>query len=1211
MIPPDIHTTLSIQKGGKDELHIIRPKLTYTGLAFNTYDLTLNIQLPPEPDMGIVCVNRSIQINLSGNKSILEYGDIKPTCEINTFPNLPPGLGVYPFSNSRIYELEYYWPGDRNMFSATGIHRPQTISTDLWEFNFFLTQPADDVITDTGIKTLESKSLLTTNPMISNFINTVKQQEATLLDRGNIETVLGLIPDGFIQITIKNLKVNPNVLDIKAKMLTLDIKLSNDNNAASARMANSVDGNAAMLYFLKNTEKYNEMISDTTIGTTLNIKNPITSQTDILTKFGRMVGKTKALYQQLYMYFFMGINYDTISNYKTYFSTEIPKLCTMEPEPKLKQAADKSYIDYSEIFDHSRIDMFIYLFTKIMNMLIDQDITTISMNAITTLFEKEIELNAEYTNVINLPTVSLPTELGGGSLNSIHNSQEGGGDDFDHLACAKMVPMQISKLGKSPNDMVVTVSKMNINVINKGALTESTKSDSSPPPPPDISSAPVQVQISVGDAIRFVKDGEVVYGIICGFKSGKKKYLNGKIESNTNIEDYWESAKTFTGTDGIANLDALDINEVVSIVNLRGIIYVQYEYDNDIGYGYCPDKARESTGKIIFDCNNDKEELSMLPNGYNPSAASVAQKTAGAIFNTFKLGKSTPFGIGSYSDIRYSLRSYMTLDKVTPPKNFTEFVKELKIIRQPGVNSKYIQQLGGLINKHSLNDDCGRYGMKIADIASSQTAANFLNKVNATTRNYAEAMRGVFDMKKNNNFIVKNLLQINLTPQELKDTIYGADADQSNLALRIPKLIYGLMLRSPDYVTSMKLIFSALSDISDEDIQGKISGIKGAVTVDRTNLSVYSTRGSLGGGAASGAIKQLIDALIDVIKKQRLLRPDIIDNLSSACESAETAYNVHEDSNSFKAELGKSLTPPPRPSRTGVANLSSSSAATTGSSGSASSGSASSGSASSSLSTSFNNLASRFMGTSGEAGNISSMGSSSCGDAKVMCDENGIIQVQINLQDLLNNCFSSNGETGGTIVTPSNFTPGNGNSNNDSRLKIPNLPGSQPTKPPANTTPPTISGGNKVGSTLTVSNGFWDESEEQNYTYEYQWYRDGEEIPDAKTNKYKIVDDDIGKKITCKVTAINKDVRSDAIESGNIINAIAADSPPFTPDNTESDTSTIDSVRAAYTKYYGLYGKVAAGGGEEEGEEYGGGGYDGYDSIQEGGTSLTNYMFKF
>ena len=278
---------------------------------------------------------------------------------------------------------------------------------------------------------------------------------------------------------------------------------------------------------------------------------------------------------------------------------------------------------------------------------------------------------------------------------------------------------------------------------------------------------------------------------ICGFKSGKKKYLNGKIESNTNIEDYWESAKTFTGTDGIANLNALDINQVVSIVNLRGIIYVEYEYGEDIGYGYCPEQAKAVNGTIKFNCNNDKEELSMLPNGYNPSATSVAQKAAGAILNTFKLGKSTSFGIGSYGGVRYSLRSYMTLDKVTPPKNFTDFVKDLKTIRQPGVNSNYIRQLGGLINKYSLNDDCGRYGMKIADIASSQTAANFLNKVNATTRNYSEAMRGGFDMTKSNNFIVRNLLNIDLNGQELKDTIYGANADQTKLALLIPKLIYG------------------------------------------------------------------------------------------------------------------------------------------------------------------------------------------------------------------------------------------------------------------------------------------------------------------------------------------------------------------------------------------------------------------------------------
>jgi hypothetical protein len=401
----------------------------------------------------------------------------------------------------------------------------------------------------------------------------------------------------------------------------------------------------------------------------------------------------------------------------------------------------------------------------------------------------------------------------------------------------------------------------------------------------------------------------------------------------------------------------------------------------------------------------------------------------------------------------------------------------------------------------------------------------------------------------------------------------------------------------------MKLIFSALSDITDDIIQTKINGIKGEFTEDRTNLSVDS----LGGGAASDVIKQLIDALIAVIKEQRLLRMDIIDNLSSACESAETAYNVHEDSGSFKAELGKSLTPPTRPSRPGAVTARDESSTSQGvAEAPGSSRSVPSGSASSSFSTSFNNLASRFMGTSGEAGNISSMGSSSCGDAKVMCDENGIIQVQINLQDLLSNCFSSNGETGGdggSIISRGNGNRGNrdnGESDHPEELE------SAITKPvntkPVNTALPTITGGAVVGSTLNVSNGGWDGS---SISYTYQWYRDGNQIPGATTNVYTTVDDDIRKKITCKVTASNSDNDGITVSSDAITVTKAGDSNPPSRDNTE-DTPTIDSVRAAYTKYYGLYGKVAAGGGG--GEEYGGGG--GYDIIQEGGTSLTNSIFQ-
>lgn len=1142
MIPPDTHTKLLIQKGGK--VDIFRPKLTFTDTGFNTYNLVLNIQLPEAPEMGIVCVNKLIRVTLSGNrKSVLQYNDIKPTCEINTFPTLETGLNIYSFSDSRVYELQYNSPaGSVNTFSATGIHRESTFDTDLWEFNFFVNDPADDVITKEEIKTTESRSMLNKNPLISTFINESKEHENSLPDRGNMSTVVGLIPSGYIQIIIKNLKINPERLEIKPGMFVLNITLGNDTNATSAQTHNE-----AINLCLSYVEKYNEMIRNTPINTTLSIKNPVSSQTDILTKFGKLIGKNKSLYQQLYMYFFIGINFDAIREYYLHTITDVNLLCRTDNIKK--NEIDKDYINYSNFFDDSRIDKFIFLFTKIMNMLIDQDVRSITLKTIRDLFDLEIKLNAEeYESLIELPSVpssraltiekaddisdeenalrrspsyDIVDEREGGSYN---NSQEGGVDDFDHLACAKMVPMQITKLGTNPNNMIVTVTQMNIDNISADL------------PIP----APVKVDISVGDAIRFVENGEVVYGIICGFKSGKKKYLNGKIESDTNIEDYWESAKSFTGDSGIAKLNALDIDQVVSIVNLRGIIYVQYEYNDDIGYGYCPDKAKDSNGKIIFDCNTDKE-LSMLPNGYNPSTASVAQKATSAIINTFKLGKSTPFGVGSYSEIQYSLKSYMTLAKVTPPKNFTEFVKELKTIRQPGVNSNYIQQLGGLINKHSLNDDCGRYGMKVADIASSQTAANFLNKVNATTRNYSGAMRGVFDMTKSNNFIVRNLLQINLTQQELKDTIYGINADQSKLGVTIPKLIYGLMLRYPDYVTSMKLIFSALSDEKDDDIQGIITKISSMQEDEQ------------GGGAKGNTIKQLIDALIDIIKEQKLLRMDIIGNLSSACDSAFSQYNIHDDSASFKTELNQSLTPSTRR----ISRDSDSRDVKTEDTESKYASAPESTRLSALGSSIFQNLADKFVGKSGEVSNISSMGSTSCADAKVMCDNKGIIQVQIDLQELLSNCLSSNGVVNDEMAeyAQKRLPP---NTSQQQSLLI-QQPNSASSPQPSNN----------------------DSSQPQDLN------KDITKVPDAATEvkhdvpfaQYPVPD-----------TEHSLNTQQDTTEQ-----------------NTADQQTAIDVVNNAYIKYYDLYAKIKNNDSSIQGTKVGGSSNSINDSIQIGG-GLEDYI---
>jgi hypothetical protein len=71
--------------------------------------------------------------------------------------------------------------------------------------------------------------------------------------------------------------------------------------------------------------------------------------------------------------------------------------------------------------------------------------------------------------------------------------------------------------------------------------------------------------------------------------------------------------------------------------------------------------------------------------------------------------------------------------------------------------------------------------------------------------------------------------------------------------------------------------------------------------------------------------------------------------------------------------------------------------------------------------------------------------------------------------------------------------------------------------PPANTSPPTISGSPVDGQTLTCDPGTWTGGP----TFSYEWLRDGAPIPGATGPTYTLTPDDVGKQISCRVTGAN------------------------------------------------------------------------------------------
>jgi hypothetical protein len=71
--------------------------------------------------------------------------------------------------------------------------------------------------------------------------------------------------------------------------------------------------------------------------------------------------------------------------------------------------------------------------------------------------------------------------------------------------------------------------------------------------------------------------------------------------------------------------------------------------------------------------------------------------------------------------------------------------------------------------------------------------------------------------------------------------------------------------------------------------------------------------------------------------------------------------------------------------------------------------------------------------------------------------------------------------------------------------------------PPTATVDPVISGTATVGETLTVTSGTWDGS--PTFTYQWQWAHISANIYGANTNTYTIVSEDLGRTLTCIVTA--------------------------------------------------------------------------------------------
>ena len=99
---------------------------------------------------------------------------------------------------------------------------------------------------------------------------------------------------------------------------------------------------------------------------------------------------------------------------------------------------------------------------------------------------------------------------------------------------------------------------------------------------------------------------------------------------------------------------------------------------------------------------------------------------------------------------------------------------------------------------------------------------------------------------------------------------------------------------------------------------------------------------------------------------------------------------------------------------------------------------------------------------------------------------------------------------------------------------------------PENTVAPGISGGVKVGDTLTCSTGFWSGTLPLNYSY--QWGRAGSALLGATKESYVVDSEDEGQALSCVVAAENG--------AGTVRASSPLDNIPVLPENTVSPTIT-------------------------------------------------------
>jgi hypothetical protein len=348
---------------------------------------------------------------------------------------------------------------------------------------------------------------------------------------------------------------------------------------------------------------------------------------------------------------------------------------------------------------------------------------------------------------------------------------------------------------------------------------------------------------------------------------------------------------------------------------MRGIKFLPFKY-NDESYSYAPYNANVTindnnkpvlksrnenvikglNGKFVFSCKDEK--IPILPNGYKlPFIGRVKEGFKNLLSkNPF----STEVDIGSDSSLpQYSLPSYMTLEKIFVPPNFSEVITEIKNFRGDNPDD-ILKILIKIMETNGLNDsnDCKKTSEKIE---ASTTA---------TRKQYYQAecdrVRRLFNINyvKNGKIInMKGAVQFikNLYNQQIKPGVF---VDSNGNSMRIStQLAYGLNIIPNNPNLNMEMLLKALSEPDVPTIIDRKKNLsKKILTSEETEMNaakedlIDNEGGGIqyGGAADVEKAEKIIKDTVNLLRAQNFINDETKDKYVADLGSARLIYNPNE-----------------------------------------------------------------------------------------------------------------------------------------------------------------------------------------------------------------------------------------------------------------------------------------------------------------------------